>query len=78
VTESDPEVTTFDLKSPGSGCEGPICQVLGTFELPQGCNSQEVAVTWQEMTSRGLTRLEVTRKWRRLTWSHPQVAIVGL
>ena len=41
----DPEVTSFDLKSPGSGCRRPISLVLGTFELQQGCNSQEVAVT---------------------------------
>jgi len=34
--------------------------VLGTFELLQGCNSQEVVVTWQEMTSRDLTWPEVT------------------
>ena len=41
---SEPEVTLFDPKSPGSGCRRPICQILGTFELLQGCNSQEVAV----------------------------------
>ena len=45
VTVSYPEVTSFDLKSPGSGCRSPINQVLGTFELLQRCNSQEVAVT---------------------------------
>ena len=45
VIGSDPEVTSFDRKSPGTGCRKPISQVLGTFELLQGCNSQEVAVT---------------------------------
>ena len=44
MTGSDPEVT-YARKSPGSGCTRPISQVLGTFELLQGCNSQEVAVT---------------------------------
>ena len=52
-TGSDPEVKSFDRKSPGSGCR-PISQVLGAFELLQGCNSQ-VAVTSREMTSRDLT-----------------------
>jgi len=45
VTGSDPEVTSFDWKSPGSGCRRPISQGLDTFELLQGCNSQEVALT---------------------------------
>ena len=45
VNGSDPEVTSFDRKSPGSGCRRPISQVLGTVGLLQGCNSQEVAVT---------------------------------
>ena len=49
---SDPEVTSLDRKSPGSGCRRSISQVLSTFELLQGCNSQEVAVTSQEMMSR--------------------------
>ena len=42
---SDPEVVSFDWKSPGSGCRRPRSQVLGPFEPLQGCNSQEVAVT---------------------------------
>ena len=33
VGGSDPEVTSFDRKSLGSGCIRPISQVLGTFEL---------------------------------------------
>ena len=41
---SDTEVMTFDRKSPASDCRWPISQVLGTFELLQGSNSQEVAV----------------------------------
>ena len=45
VTGSDSEVTSFGGKSPSSGCRRPISQVLVTFELIQGCNSQEVAVT---------------------------------
>ena len=48
VTGSDPEVTSFDRKSRGSGCRRTISQVLGTFELLQGVNSQEVAVMLQE------------------------------
>ena len=45
VTESDPEGTSFDRKSPRSGCRRPVSQVLGTFYFLQGCNSQELAVT---------------------------------
>ena len=44
-TRSDPEMMSFDRKALGSGCRRPISQVLGTFELLQGCNSQEVAAT---------------------------------
>ena len=54
MTGSDPEVTSFLQNSPGSGCRRPISQVVVTFELLEGCNSQEVAVTWQEMMSRDL------------------------
>ena len=36
VSGSDPEVS-FDQKSPGSRCTRLISQVLGTFELLQGC-----------------------------------------
>ena len=45
-------MTSFDRKSPGSSFKRPIGQVLGTFEVLQGSNSQEMAVTCQEMTSR--------------------------
>jgi len=51
VTGSDPEETSFDWKSPGSSFRRPIGQVLGTIEFLQGSNSQEMAVTGQEMTS---------------------------
>ena len=55
MTGSDPEGTSFDRKSLGSGSRRPISQVLGTFELLQGSNSYEVGVTSQEITSRDLT-----------------------
>ena len=45
VSRSDPEMTSFDGKSTGSGGRRPISQILGTFELLRGCNLQEVAVT---------------------------------
>ena len=45
VPGSDPEGMSFDRKSPGRGCRRPIRQVLGTFDILQGCNSQEVVVT---------------------------------
>ena len=54
VTGSDPEVKSFDRKSPGSACKGPTSQVLSTFKVLQGCNPQEVAITCEEMTSRDL------------------------
>ena len=38
VTGSDPEVASFERKSPGSGCRRPISQVLAMSELLQGCN----------------------------------------
>ena len=44
VPGSDLEVTSFDQKSPGSGCRRPIRHILGTFDILQGCNLQ-VAVT---------------------------------
>ena len=44
VTGSDPEVTSFNRKSPASGC-GRKTHVSGTFEHLQVCNSQEVAFT---------------------------------
>jgi len=60
VTENDvkflgwPEVTSFDRKSPGSGCRRPITRAYCTFYFLQGCSSQEKAATWLEMTSRDL------------------------
>ena len=44
MARSDLEVT-FERKSPGIGCRRPISQVLGMFDLLQGFNLQEVAVT---------------------------------
>jgi len=64
VTGSDPEVTSFDRKSPGSGCIRPKTDVYCTFHFLQGCSSQEEAVTWQEMTSRDL-------RWSEVTWKSP-------
>jgi len=62
VTGSDPEVTSFDRKSPGSGCRRPKTCVYCTFHFLQGCSSQWDAVTWQEMTSRDNRWPEVTRR----------------
>jgi len=45
MTGINPEVTSFDHTSPGSGRTRPISQVLGTFEFLQVYNSQEVVVT---------------------------------
>ena len=45
MSRSDPEVTSFHRKSPGSGCRRPKPRDLFTFERLQGCNSQEVPVT---------------------------------
>jgi len=59
VTVSDPEVTSFDRKSPGSGYRRPKTCVYCAFDFLQGCSSQEEAVTWQDMTSRDLC----DRKW---------------
>ena len=70
VTGSDLEVTSFDRKSPGSGCKRRISQVFGTFENLQGCNSQEVAATLQEMASCGRKLPKVTWKGRHLIGSH--------
>jgi len=77
VTGSDPEVTSFDRKSPGSGCRRPKTGAYCTFRFLQGCSSQEKAVTWQEMTSRDLRWPEVTRKWCHLTGCHLEVAVEG-
>jgi len=77
VTGSDPEVTSFDWKSPGSGCRRPKTRIYCTFHFLQGCSSQGEAVTWQEMISRDLGRPEVTRKLRHLTRSHLEVALEG-
>ena len=41
----DPKVTSLDRKALGSRSGRRIGQVLGTFELLQGCKSQVVAIT---------------------------------
>ena len=71
-------VMWFHRKSPGGGCGRPKARVLSMFELLRGCNSQEVAVTCQDKTSRDLTWWEVTRKWHHFTGSHLEVAVEGL
>ena len=45
VTGSDPEVTSFERRSPGNGCRGPKAGIYCTFHFLQGCMSQEEAVT---------------------------------
>jgi len=75
VAISDPNVTSFDQKSPGSACRRPKTGVHCAFHCLQGCSSPEEAVTWQEMTSRGFRWPVVTRKWRHLTGSHLEVAV---
>jgi len=60
VTVSHSEVTSFDRKSPGSGCRKSKTCVYCTFHFIQGCSSKEEAVTWQEMTSRDFRWPEVT------------------
>jgi len=75
VTGSDTEVTSFDRKSPGGGCRRLKTGVYCTFHFLPGRSLQGKAVTLQEMTSRDLRWPEVTRKWRRLTGSHLDVAV---
>jgi len=58
VTGSDPKVTSFDRKSPGSGCTRPKTCIYCVFHFLQGCRLQEEAVTWQEMTTHHLRWLE--------------------
>jgi len=77
VTGSDLELTSFDRKSPGSGCRRPKTGVYCTFNFLQGCSSQEEAVMWRKMTSRDLRWLEVTRKSRHLTGSPLEEAVEG-
>jgi len=78
VTGSDPEVTSFERKSPWSGCRRPKTDVCFAFDFLQGCCSQEEAVTWQEITSRELRWAEVTQKWCHLNGSHLEQAVEGL
>jgi len=64
-TGGDPEVSSFDRKSPGSGCRTLKTGVYCAFDFLQGCCLQEDALKWQEMTSRDLRWLEVTSFERR-------------
>jgi len=66
VTGTDPEVMSFDRKSPASGCRKPKTGVCWIFDFLQDCSSQEEAVTWEEMTSRDLR----CRKWPEGTSFH--------
>jgi len=75
VTGSDPEVTSFDRKSSGSGCRMPNTSEYCTFHFLQGCTSLEEAVTCQEMTSRDLRWPEVTRKVTSFDRKSPGVAV---
>jgi len=71
-------VTSRDRKWPGSdviwpnltesGCRRPVSQVLCMFEFLPGCNSQEVAFTWQEMMSLNWKWPESDVTWPELTW----------
>jgi len=45
VTVSDPEATSFDRKSLGSGCRRSKTRVKSIFHFLQGCSSQEEAAT---------------------------------
>ena len=53
-------------------------QVMGTLELIQGCNLEELAVMRQEMMSHDHTLPEVTQNGRDFTGSHPEVAVEDL
>jgi len=77
VTGREPEETSFHRKSPGSGCRKSKTRVLCTFEHLQGCNLQEVVVTWQEMMSRDLPLPEVSQKCRAFTGSYLEVTVKG-
>jgi len=77
VTGSYPEVTSFDRKSPGSGCRRPKTPVYSTFDFLQRCSSRQEAITWQKMTSCDLRWLEVTQNWCNLIGNLLEVAVEG-
>jgi len=78
------EMTSHDLRLPEvtrkwrhltgshlrSGCRRPKTCVYCAFKFLHGCDVQEEALTWQDMTLRDHRRLEVTRKWHHLTGSY--------
>jgi len=72
-----PEVTSFDWKSPKSGCRRPKTGIYCTFHFLQGCCSLVEAVTCQEKMSRDLSWPEVTWKWCHVTGSHLEVDVEG-
>jgi len=74
VIGSDPEVTSFHRKSPGSGCRRPKTGGFCAFHFLQGCTLQEEAVTWQKITSRDFRWAEVIRK-RHFTGSHLEMVV---
>ena len=45
VTRCDWEATPLHRNWPGKGCRKPKTHLFSAFQLLQGCNSQEVAVT---------------------------------
>jgi len=62
------EVTRSDVFWPGNQLEVAVDGqklVLCTFELLLGCNTEEVGITWQKVTSRNLTWPEVTSFHRK-------------
>ena len=71
MTGSDPQLTSLDRNLPGTGCRRPISQVLGTFKLIQGCNSQEVAVMGPDVTGSNPEETSFNRK-------SPGMAVEGL
>jgi len=77
VTGSDSEVTSFDLKRPGSGGGRPKTGIYCAFDFLQCCTSQAEAVTWHKLTSGDLRWPEVTQKWRDLTGSHMEISVEG-
>ena len=73
---SESEVTSFDRKSPGSGCRRPKTRVIHVFDFLQVCSLQEEAVTRQEMMSQDLVT-ESSTEVTSFDASHLEVAEEG-
>jgi len=58
VTGKDLKVTSFDWKSPGSGCRSLKTLAVSMFHILQGCTSQKEAVTLKEMMLRAAGDIE--------------------